>query len=219
MLNATVLIRMLLYKIYKIHFQYILYKYNNLGTLADNHIIKFIKEKNIGISTLNAIAEYLHLSKFSVNSNIDNETYILLENTLNDTHFTEWLKYKWNFEKARFDNAKEILDSFKKGIYSPNNTILNQRIINALEYLIGLGYYSSEKTSLLEKIISSNDSLSNKLLRIQNSKILDKKLASSSNSILKLKNLEVESDHDPYENFRWGGLTGEEAYDGYWNTE
>jgi hypothetical protein len=37
MLNATVLIRMLLYKIYKIHFQYILYKYNNLGTLADNH--------------------------------------------------------------------------------------------------------------------------------------------------------------------------------------
>ncbi|MDX9845519.1 MAG: hypothetical protein RBT74_00940, partial [Tenuifilaceae bacterium] len=38
MLNATVLIRMLLYKIYKIHFQYILYKYNNLGTLADNHI-------------------------------------------------------------------------------------------------------------------------------------------------------------------------------------
>jgi flavodoxin len=30
---------MLLYKIYKIHFQYILYKYNNLGTLADNHKI------------------------------------------------------------------------------------------------------------------------------------------------------------------------------------
>jgi hypothetical protein len=28
---------MLLYKINKIHFQYILYKYNNLGTLADNH--------------------------------------------------------------------------------------------------------------------------------------------------------------------------------------
>jgi predicted Zn-dependent peptidase len=42
MLNATVLIRMLLYKIYKIHFQYILYKYNNLGTLADNHIILLI---------------------------------------------------------------------------------------------------------------------------------------------------------------------------------
>ncbi|MDY0302683.1 MAG: hypothetical protein RBR98_02735, partial [Candidatus Moranbacteria bacterium] len=41
MLNATVLIRMLLYKIYKIHFQYILYKYNNLGTLADNHKIKY----------------------------------------------------------------------------------------------------------------------------------------------------------------------------------
>ena len=24
---------------------------------------------------------------------------------------------------------------------------------------------------------------------------------------------------DPYENFRWGGLSGEEAYDAYWNTD
>jgi hypothetical protein len=24
---------------------------------------------------------------------------------------------------------------------------------------------------------------------------------------------------DPHENFRWGGLTGQEAYDGYWNTD
>jgi len=53
MLNATVLIRMLLYKIYKIHFQYILYKYNNLGTLADNHIILFllaISDLIVGVS-------------------------------------------------------------------------------------------------------------------------------------------------------------------------
>jgi hypothetical protein len=24
---------------------------------------------------------------------------------------------------------------------------------------------------------------------------------------------------DPYENFHWGGLSGEEAFIGYWNTE
>lgn len=28
-----------------------------------------------------------------------------------------------------------------------------------------------------------------------------------------------EDSHDPYENFEWGGLRGEEAYIGYWNTD
>jgi hypothetical protein len=27
------------------------------------------------------------------------------------------------------------------------------------------------------------------------------------------------SSHDPYEDFSWGGLHGEEAYIGYWNTD
>lgn len=25
--------------------------------------------------------------------------------------------------------------------------------------------------------------------------------------------------YDPYEDFEWGGLSGEEAYIGYWNTD
>lgn len=38
-------------------------------------------------------------------------------------------------------------------------------------------------------------------------------------SIEETDNLNSKSDFDPYEDFSWGGLSGEEAYDAMWNCD
>lgn len=179
---------------------------------------KFLKEKNISLKTLNAIAEYSHMSSFNVNSKLSEETLHVINKTISSAEFDNWLRIKFTYEKAKIDNAKNLTKNLTYG-KKVGNTIVgitvsdeeNKRILNALQYLINIGYYNSKKKSFIQKIIDSDNSLSSKISELKSY------LLEESNK--RVRTQTRESSYDPYENFEWGGLSGEEAYIGYWNTD
>jgi hypothetical protein len=177
---------------------------------------KFLKEKNISLKTLNAISEYTHLNRFNANSKLSDETIHVINKTLSTSEFNDWLRIKFTYEKAKIDNAKNLTKNLTYG-KKVGNTIVgitvsddeNNRILNALEYLIKIGFYNTEKKAFIENIIKSEKSITSKISQLKN--YLHEKSKQRTNV--------RESHHDPYEGFEWGGLSGEEDYIGFWNTD
>ena len=119
-------------------------------------INKYLKKNNISLKTLNALCDYLHLNKFSLNSKIDEETLNLVEKNISTPDFNNWLSIKLTYEKAKINNAQNIIKNLSYGAKIGNSIIgvdesesKNKRILNALQYLIDIEYYSEEKKNII----------------------------------------------------------------------
>lgn len=180
---------------------------------------KYIKKKNITLSYLNTLCEYLFIEKVKITTKISDDDVILLDETLQSKLFNEWYYHKIKYKTIEYNNALSLIENINK-----KNSILTKnlgvRIIGSLNFLIKEGNYYHYQESI-NKIINSDKTIIDKIYELKNIepfKQTKKKITK------KVKNVEddfEDNDYeviiDPYENFRWGGLSGEEAHTAYWN--
>lgn len=179
---------------------------------------KYLKEKNISLKTLNAIAEYAHINKFNTNSKLKEETVYVIDKIISTSEFNDWLRVKFTYEKSKIENAKNLIQNLTYGT-KVGNTIVgievsedkNKRILNALQYLINIEYYNTEDKNFIQTIITSDKVITTKIHKLKNYLHEQK----NKNTTTKVR----ENHHDPYENFHFGGLSGEEAHTAYWNCD
>ena len=100
------------------------------------------------------------------------------------------------------------------------NEITGLRTINSIKYFIKIGRFSANKTEITNIVESKKDIL-NKISELRNIRPFRKPTESDLKKFQEFDNLNLESkvEIDPYENFHFGGLSGEEAHTAYWNCD
>jgi len=180
---------------------------------------EYLKEQNIGLGTINNLCDYLRLDKLKIGSKLSESKIALLDATLNSQGFQEWLQIRLTLEKIEIEVAKKIIKPLFYNSTLQIDDLLGERIINALLLLIDKSYYRRAKDTLL-KILTGDKTILEKIYLLRLSEPFSKPAASLITSKhAQMSNRNYDSDYDPYENFYWGGLCGEEAYIGYWNTQ
>jgi hypothetical protein len=178
-------------------------------------VTKYLVDKNIGLGSLNDMCDYLHFEHLGANNKLSDTKISLFDSTLNDQSFHEWLRVK----KIEFENARSLVQNLSYKSKTEIDEILGEKILNALSLLIIKLFYSRTKKNLLQ-IIQSNKTILEKIALLKTSEPFSKPTEASSSSKINKRTSQRSHDsyYDPYENFHWGGLSGEEAYIGYWNT-
>lgn len=179
---------------------------------------EYLKEQNIGLGTINNLCDYLRLDKLKIGSKLSESKIALLDATLNSQGFQEWLQIRLSLEKIEIEVAKNIIKPLFYNSTLQIDELLAERIINALLSLIDKSYYRRAKDTLL-KILTGDKTILEKIYLLRLSEPFIKPEASLTSKHAKMSDRDYESAYDPYENFYWGGLSGEEAYIGYWNTQ
>jgi len=182
-------------------------------------VSKFIISRNISIKRLNHICDYLFLPEVRINSKASKEIIRLWDLALNDNLFSEWLNTKVKFENIQLKNANRIVKELKEvsNIESYNMEHC-ERIVNSYLFLIKNDKYPTKDVEKLSEIIDSEKSIMDKILLLKNFRPHTEKTKLKRRFYNDL-DIDYESSYDPYENFQWGGLSGEEAHTGYWNTD
>jgi len=177
---------------------------------------KYIREKKISLSELNWLCEYLFINKVKISTKIPDDYVILFDETLNSKIFNEWYRSKTQVHKnIEFSNALILIKLINYKSTTEVNDYLGLRIIKSLSYLIEKGKFLDYQESMNEIIHSDKNTLE-KITQLRNIKPFKKpKKTSSQNTIEDEYVVEI----DPYENFNWGGLSGEEAHTAYWNCD
>ncbi|MFB9865220.1 hypothetical protein [Rufibacter immobilis] len=146
-----------------------------------------------------------------LNSKLPEFKIILFDATLNSESFQDWLQVKLNLERIEIMNAKEHVQNLFYNSKNEINGCLDERVINSLKFLLEKSFYSSKKSENLLQIVNSDKTSIEKISLLKASEPFSKPKQAS----ISLNRHSVDS----YENFNWGGLNGEEAYTGYWNTD
>lgn len=170
---------------------------------------KYAKEKNIGISELNILCENLFCKQFELFEILSQEQIELLNSTLSN-------------EILGFNIAKNIIKKFTIS-FDKNYNI---QYVNALKYLLYKNYFSNELTNEINQILKKNIHINNvvheifKLDLLINSDLFfeDNFSELTVDDKIEEQNIEIKQDNDNND-FRWGGLSGEEAEIGYWNCD
>lgn len=196
-------------------------------------VIKYLIEKNIGLGTVKMLCDFLKLDSIEVNSKLTVEKKELIDKTLNSESFEKWYQIKLSLDCIEINESKSIIKTLYCNSVVQIDILLGERILNSLIHLIKNGFYGQHKESLL-KIISSDISILDKINLLKLSKPFSEqetpsiktKDTSKIPEDIDLDDSDEDTKHelrisrnDPYEGFRWGGLEGEEAYAGYWNTD
>ena len=176
-------------------------------------ISKYLVNRNISLKTLNYICEYLNFDFVNLNTKISEEKVKLFDFHLDNSVFTEWFKIRITLDKIKIDNAYDLVKKLDQNVLIDD--LLGERILNACAFLTKLSFYSSERREAISIILNSENSISEKIKLLKISKKQKDKVKENEEVIQSFSTYE----NDPYEDFCWGGLSGEEAYDGYWNTE
>lgn len=180
-------------------------------------VINYLTKRNIGLGTLTHMCEYLSFNRLTVNSKLSEEKILLFDAIINDETFRNWLKLKMALDKIIITDARKLISHLYHNSNLKIDELLGERILNALYLLLEKSFYANEKKSLTE-ILDSDKSVLDKidLLKLATPfvKPVEKKLSPTKTRTYKRR----DSFYDPYEDFQWGGLSGEEAYIGYWNT-
>ncbi len=177
-------------------------------------ISQFIIKKNVSIARIIFAFEYLNLNPIRITSKISEEKIHLIENTLENEKFQEWFKAKIIVDRIEILNAKNLIAPINQFYSKPLDDIECERILNAFSFLLKRLLFNQHKAQYISEILISEKTSAEKISLLKKSGQYDK------HSKFKREDyLHRESSYDPYENFSWGGLTGEEAYIGYWNTE
>ncbi len=195
----------------------------------------YLIERNIGIGTVKRLCDFLRLNTIEVNSKLTEEKKELLDKTLNSESFWIWLQTKFSLDRIEINESKTTIKPLFYNSVDPIDNLSGERILNSLSYLINVGLFGSQKEILL-KIISSDKSVTEKISILKLSKSFSEPKTPSINfnpieSSISPEDFDLDdfedeikrenrrSRCDPYEDFSWGGLDGEEAYIGYWNTD
>ncbi|MFN5024387.1 MAG: hypothetical protein ACK5HJ_01420 [Bacteroidota bacterium] len=196
---------------------------------------KYLTDRNIGIGTVKRLCDFLRLDGLEVNSKLTEEKKELLDKTMNSESFKIWLHTKFSLDRMEINESKTTIKPLFYNSVDPIDNLLGERILNSLNHLINLGLFGSQKEILL-KIISSDKSVTEKISLLKLSKpFSEPKIpairTNTSESSLTPEDIDFDdfedeikrenrrSTYDPYEDFSWGGLHGEEAFIGYWNTD
>ena len=190
---------------------------------------KYLSEKNISTHELKVLCEYLYLNNLGLNTKMTDTHIKLFDETLNSEKYKNWYLLKFtsiSFEKIEFENAIELI----KHLSAYSSTVIDNnlalRIINALRYLIGKNRFSPENSESILRIIDPDTPLLEKIKNLRTLKLA--KNRKKPNRLTKkyeeeTEEIEPEEDHrhtpSAYDDFSWGGLSGEEAYIGYLNTQ
>jgi len=180
---------------------------------------KYLTERNISLSSINNLCEFLHLNHVKMTSLLSEEKVTLLDTNIEANPFLNWLNIRLQLDKIEIEDAKNIIKPLFYNSTTKIDELLGERIINALAFLINKTFYSKAKESLI-KVLTADINVLEKisLLKLAEPFIKPKNYLISSKTKRK-SHTENGNDFDPYKNFHWGGLHGEEAYIGYWNTD
>jgi hypothetical protein len=181
----------------------------------------YINERKITLSILNLVCEYLYVNQLQINTKISDEYVILFDETLKCKTFKEWYQSKIRFHKSvNFRNANRLISLLNYNSSSEINEITGLRTINSIKYFIKIGRFSANKTEITNIVESKKDIL-NKISELRNIRPFRKPTESDLKKFQEFDNLNLESkvEIDPYENFHFGGLSGEEAHTAYWNCD
>jgi hypothetical protein len=181
----------------------------------------YIKEKKITLSFLNLLCEYLYLNELQVNSKITSGYENLFNETLKSELFDDWYKSKRQIYKSiELQNADRLISCLYYNSTAEINQISGLRIINSLKFYIKNGRFSEEKGEINYIIHPTKDVLV-KIKELKKIKPFRKPTESDLKELKQLhkSNLKTKVEIDPYENFHFGGLSGEEANTAYWNCD
>jgi hypothetical protein len=178
---------------------------------------KYLTERNIGLDSLNSLCDFLNLNHVKMTSHLSEEKVALLDANLEAQSFLGWLKLKLPLDGIEINEAMNIIKPLFYNSTIQIDELMGERILNGLSCLINKHFYSKAKESLTQ-ILYSNKSTLEKILLLKLAEPFVKPKKSFVSKIKKAKKSSI-NDYDPYENFHWGGLHGEEAYIGYWNTD
>lgn len=181
-------------------------------------VINYLKKRNIGLGTLAHMCEYLCFNQLTVNSKVSEEKTILFDAIINDESFRNWLKLKMALDKIIITDAKKLISHLYHDSNLKIDELLGERILNALNTLLEKSFYAKEKNSLTE-ILDSDNSIINKIELLKLTAPFMKPIEKTPLTTKKNSTTRRDSFFDPYEDFHWGGLSGEEAFIGYWNTQ
>jgi hypothetical protein len=185
-------------------------------------VLEFIKTRNISLRSLNEVCEFLHLEKKRINSKLTAVEIKLLDQTLTEESFKNWWNLKKQILSLQLKRAEMLVKNLNHDSKTEIDEYLGYQIIYALQYLLAEGRFSTEIHKNLTPIINSNEEIGKKVALLKQQlpfAEIDRLHYSNKSEQKKLTKYYYKSKRDPYENFHWGGLSGEEAYDGYWNTE
>ena len=172
---------------------------------------KYLVERKMSLKSFFYLCEYTNLDRLTADSKLQDDKILLLDKAVNQESFQKWMQLKFTADDIQIASATVLLKYLDSRALIDDVT--GERILNAILFLIDRGLFIKRKVELL-KILSSNQDISHKILDLRFSgNFIQPK--TNSNPITK----KYKSSYDPYENFSWGGLSGEEAYNGYWNTE
>lgn len=194
-------------------------------------VIRYLKEREISLNEINDLCEYLFLNELNVNSKLQGPQINLFDETLLSEEYKDWylLKHR-KIEDIEYGNALKLINHLSFTSKTIISEILGKRILNALNYLIEKNRFSDENKALIQNILKSDKSEQAIISDLRSCKLAKRKGADKievidydySNDVLNNENNSNPpsvSYFDPYENFHWGGLSGEEAYTAYWNCE
>jgi hypothetical protein len=180
---------------------------------------QYLSERKIGLETLNSLCDYLRLDKLKISSKLSESKIALIDEALNSQGFLDWLQIRLSLDKMEIDQARDLLKPLFYSSTVQIDDLLGERILNALSLLIEKSYYRRVKESLL-KILTADKTILDKISLLKMAEPFSKPPASlTSLRTAPISYKSYDTDYDPYENFHWGGLSGEEAYIGYWNTD
>ncbi len=184
-------------------------------------VFKYLKKEGIGIHSFNYVCDYLNLDRLHINTKLSDEKIALIDSTLNDVLFNQWLKIRHELDKVEIKNATIVIKPLFYNSVDPVNELLAERIFNSILFLISRLYFNHDDAINLKQIILSDSSNVEKISELKKCKPFIRKMKEEDeeeDEEIRLHRKRGSSNYDPYENFHWGGLSGEEAFDGYWNT-
>lgn len=179
----------------------------------------YIKEKKISLSFLNLLCEYLYLNELQVNSKILGDHENLFNETLKSKRFDDWYKSRKQIYKSiELQNADRLISCLYYNSTLEINQIFGLRIINSLKYYIKNGGFSEEKGEINYIIHPTKDVLV-KIKELKKIKPFRKPTEFDLKELKQIHKSKPKDEIDPYENFHFGGLSGEEANTAYWNCD
>lgn len=165
-------------------------------------------KKNLGLRTINRLCDYLNLEQMSVYSKLSNEREDLLNKTLESNEFNKWFKIRVQQDKIEESKAKQTIEILYGYYFHIPNETQQKTIIDSLSFLLSRSYFVNERP-MLQTILSSNAKY----------EVILNELRASKPFSLRKENTGTIVSNDEFDNFYWGGLNGEEAYIGFWNTD
>lgn len=127
----------------------------------------FLRKHNIGLHTLQLACRFLNLSIVQVNSQLSDEKIRLLETTLNSDKFEKWVILKKQIEAIEAPDRLSVIVFLNPNSKEIIDTLLAERLLNALSTEISLKRYSEESIEKIQSVMQSKLTLFEKIYELK----------------------------------------------------